>query len=379
MSEFEKEPSKHVRPTIIEEEYKDKSEEINEPKDQPLEKSRAQIAEEELEKMRHDKLLEGAEEEYKEQSGDYKVGYDQYLKEKDQPTRESETIKISSPEKKEVNREEIEPQEVIKEKVVNNNSEPSNEKIIIDSEVRKDGQVEQDSSKEGLPFQNNQEGSEREKGDTSKELSEKIDQLVNLSQKKNSLRKEKDKQQGLSYRLGIKKKDPQIDTEYRTVYNDYKIVLLELEHLTGKSTEEIEREYLSGDPEKESSQENSPEDENKLKGLKSFLSEKTNETNKEVENLEKGKKGAFEKIKNLMKDKKFQYVIGLAMVGVAIMAPPTGFISMITFGLNAGFLPAALATKATALTGASGGGLLIRGISGFKDDLKKQGKTEVNL
>ena len=80
-----------------------------------------------------------------------------------------------------------------------------------------------------------------------------------------------------------------------------------------------------------------------------------------------------------MKDRKFQFIVGLAIVGIAIAAPPTGFVSMITFGMHAGFLPAAYATKATALAGMAGGAFIMRGFSGFVSDLKKEGKEEIDL
>jgi hypothetical protein len=358
------------------------------------------------------------EEELKELSGDYKVGYDQYLKEKDNPKKEDDEkdelirdyrsgldlgnkesvpsapkrtviIKeepIETEEKKEVESK----QEVIKEEVKVTSEEVKEEKPENKEEVVEEKPVEQSGkevkeqleevlkSPEKTETKEEPKDKEKEKNPTEAEVEKLAEELFNLNQRKNKLFAKMDEQRGLMYRLGIKKKDSQINEEYRTVYGEYEEVLGKISNLTGYSVKETEDHYFGG-RESEEKQEKSPETERKAEGLKDYLYKKAKEVNEQIKNLEGGKKGSFEKIKALMKDRKFQFIVGLAIVGVAIAAPPTGFISMITFGMHAGFLPAAYATKATALAGMAGGAFIMRGFSGFVNDLKKEGRDEIDL
>jgi hypothetical protein len=370
------------------------------------------------------------EEELKELSGDYKVGYDQYLKEKDNPKKEDDekdelirdyrsgldlgnkestpsapqrrvVIKeepIEAEEKKEVEpKQEVAKEEAkatpeeIKEDKVENKKEETEEKPaeqketstqedinallkMIDGKPEAEKEVKTEAEKPSLEKQEKTE----EKSSTEAEVEKLGIQLRTLFEKKNILLAKNSEQQGLMYRLGIKKKDSQINKEYGDVHDEYEEVLKKIENLTGYSAKEIEEHYFEG-RESEKKQEGSPETERKAEGLKDYLYKKAKEVNEQINNLEGGKKGSFEKIKALMKDRRFQFVVGLAIVGVAIAAPPTGFISMVTFGMHAGFLPAAYATKATALAGLAGGGFIMRGLSGFADDLKGRGREEIDL
>jgi hypothetical protein len=369
MEKFEEQPSKRTRPQIIEEPIESvNSEESVAPKEQFLEKSRAQIAEEELKKMEQDKVVRDAEEEFKEQSGDYKANYDQYLKEKDQPTTESKTTGTSNPERKVIIKEE--PAEAEKKEEVKPEQEVAKEEIKEEKAETKE-QAEKETEK--APSEKKEEAK-----DNSVEIGILAEELFGLHQKLGELSSKKKAQQGLMYRLGIKKQDSQINKEYSDAFDAYSEILEKLEGLTGYSAKEIEEHYFGG-REEEEKQEKSPEDEKKVEGLKDYLFKKTKEVNEQIKNLEGGKKGSFEKLKALMKDRKFQFIVGLAIVGIAIAAPPTGFISMITFGMHAGFLPAAYATKATALAGIAGGAFIMRGFSGFVNDLKKEGKEEIDL
>ena len=349
------------------------------------------------------------EEELKELSSDYKAGYDQYLKEKDNPRKEDdekdELIRdyrsgldlgnkesIPSAPKRTViireepieTREEIEPkQEVIKEEAKATPEEVKEEKVESKEEEAEKEPVEQSGKevKEQLgEVLKSPEKTEKkdEVKDNTEEIKELVGELYKLSHKKNDLLSEMKLQQGLMYKLGIKKKDSKINEEYGKKYDEYNEVLKKLEGLIPASGKEIEDYYL-GKREGEEGQETSPETEKKAEGLKDYLYKKAKEVNEQINNLEGGKKGSFEKIKALMKDRRFQFVVGLAIVGVAIAAPPTGFISMVTFGMHAGFLPAAYATKATALAGLAGGGFIMRGLSGFADDLKGRGEREIDL
>ncbi|MFA5071934.1 MAG: hypothetical protein WC511_06320 [Candidatus Pacearchaeota archaeon] len=358
------------------------------------------------------------EEELKELSSDYKVGYDQYLKEKDNPKKEDdekdELIRdyrsgldlgnkesVPSTSKRKViikeepieteEKKEVEPkQEVIKEEVKATPEEVKEEKPENKEEAVEEKPVEQSGKEvkekleevlntpEKTETKEEPKDKEKEKNPTEVEVEKLAEKLFNLNKRKNELFAKMDTQRGLMYKLGIKKKDSQINEEYRTVYGEYEEVLGKISSLTGYSVKEIEEHYFSG-RENEEKQEKSPETEKKAEGLKDYLYKKAKEVNEQINNLEGGKKGSFEKIKALMKDRKFQFVVGLAIVGVAIAAPPTGFISMITFGMHAGFLPAAYATKATALAGMAGGAFIMRGFSGFVNDLKKEGKDEIDL
>ncbi|MFZ3057817.1 MAG: hypothetical protein WA092_02095 [Minisyncoccales bacterium] len=383
MEKFEEQPSKRTRPQIIEEPIGGiNSEESDMPEEKPLEKTRAQIAEEELEKMRHDreeaeekmrhdKSLEEAEEEFKEQSGDYKADYNQYLKEKEEPIKESKTTETSSPERKVIIKEE--PSEIKEEKTESKKEE------VEEKPVEQSGKEIREQTEEVLKNPERVETKEESKDNSKKvEIGILTNELIELFDIKNELLVKKNEQQGLMYRLGIKKQDSKINDEYSDKLDEYDEVLKKLENLTGYSGKEIEEQCFGG-RESEEKQEKSPETERKVEGLKDYLYKKAKEVNEQIKNLEGGKKGSFEKIKALMKDRKFQFIVGLAIVGVAIAAPPTGFVSMITFGMHAGFLPAAYATKATALAGIAGGAFIMRGFSGFVNDLKKEGKDEIDL
>lgn len=351
------------------------------------------------------------EEELKELSSDYKVGYDQYLKEKDNPKKEdderdelirdyrsgldlgnkesapsapkrTETIKEEPIEAKE--KEEIEPkQEVAKEEVKATPEEVKEEKAESKEETAEKEPVEQSGKEvkeqlgEALKSPEKTEKKDEVK-DNSVEIGMLTNELIELFQEKNKLLSKKNAQQGLAYRLGIRKKDSKINDEYGTVYDKYEKVLERLAEFKKCSKEEAENIALAG-IEGGERQEKSPESESRLEGIKDYLFKETKKVNEQIKNLEGGKKGSFEKIKALMKDRKFQFVVGLAIVGIAIAAPPTGFISMVTFGMHAGFLPAAYATKATALAGMAGGAFIMRGFSGFVNDLKKEGKEEIDL
>ena len=370
MEKFEEQPSKRTRPQIIEEPIESvNSEESVAPKEQFLEKSRAQIAEEELKKMEQDKVVRDAEEEFKEQSGDYKANYNQYLKEKDQSTIESKTIGTSNPERKVIIKEE--PAEAEKKEEVKPEEEVAKEEIKEEKAENKEEVVEKETEK--APSEKKEEAK-----DNSVEIGILAEELFGLHQKLGELSSKKKAQQGLMYKLGIKKQDAQINKEYSDTFDAYSEVLEKIEGLTGYSAKEIEEHYFGG-REEEEKQEKSPESEGRLEQLKDILFKKTKEVNEQIKNLEGGKKGSFEKLKALMKDRKFQFIVGLAIVGIAIAAPPTGFVSMITFGMHAGFLPAAYATKATALAGMAGGAFIMRGFSGFVSDLKKEGKEEIDL
>ena len=369
MEKFEEQPSKRTRPQIIEEPIESvNSEESVAPKEQFLEKSRAQIAEEELKKMEQDKVVRDAEEEFKEQSGDYKANYNQYLKEKDQSTIESKTIGTSNPERKVIIKEE--PEEAEKKEEVKPEQEVAKEEIKEEKAETKE-QAEKETEK--APSEKKEEAK-----DNSVEIGILAEELFGLHQKLGELSSKKKAQQGLMYKLGIKKQDAQINKEYGDTFDAYSEILEKLEGLTGYSAKEVEEHYFGG-REEEEKQEKSPESEGRLEQLKDILFKKTKEVNEQIKNLEGGKKGSFEKLKALMKDRKFQFIVGLAIVGIAIAAPPTGFVSMITFGMHAGFLPAAYATKATALAGIAGGAFIMRGFSGFVNDLKKEGKEEIDL
>ena len=73
------------------------------------------------------------------------------------------------------------------------------------------------------------------------------------------------------------------------------------------------------------------------------------------EKLSTAKKIFFQQAKKLLGNKNLQCLVGIAIIGLAIAAPPTGALSLYTFGLLPGFLPASLSTMGTAVGGAIGG------------------------
>jgi hypothetical protein len=324
---------------------------------------------------------------------DYQAGID-FEENKKDISKPAEVIEVKKEEKiPETKEEEVKPVELPED--TSESKEDSINPIEVSEEKKEEKMPEKEevNSIEGLldlDYVEKGDKNPAEKidwiGDNSKEIEDAVENLIALAKKKNKALAEMRKQEGLLHKLTSKlnnvlrnkKEEPQARTEYALAHNEYNVALEDLARLTGKSEKEIVEKYLKEDSSEDNNREKSPEDEKKVAEVKDYLSEKSSETARDIENLKAGKKGAFEKLKTLMTNRKFQFAVGLAIVGVAIVAPPTGFISMITFGLHAGFLPAALATKATALAGIGGGGLLARGLSGF-DEVKKQGKKEINL
>jgi hypothetical protein len=236
----------------------------------------------------------------------------------------------------------------------------------------KEASPEKEVVPEGVPFQKSEEEKVKEEKER-KEIEEAVDLLFSLEKKRASLYPEFDKQRGLMYQLGIKKKDAQVAEEYTKAYDERDAQVKVVAELTGMSEDEVRRKYLSGQKE---SGEKKPEDEKKLKEVQDFINGERDTIKKEVENLEKGKKGAFEKLVALTKSRKFQIALGLALAGVAIAAPPTGFVSMLTFGMHPGFLPAVYVMETKVIEGFIGGALVAKGIYDNAEKLKEKG---VNL
>jgi hypothetical protein len=202
-----------------------------------------------------------------------------------------------------------------------------------------------------------------------------VSDFIIANERRDSLQKQRDELDDLASSLGIKKNEQQIVADYDSAHDDYVKTLNELGLLTGKNKQQIEKEYLGVDSE----QEKSLEEEKKAREMQEFLREQSKEVYAQVENLEGDKAGVFERFGALMRDRKFQVVAGMAIAGVAIIAPPVEFINMLVYGMKAGFLPVDYIAKATSLAGMVGGGLMMRGITSFSGELKSQGEEEIDL
>jgi hypothetical protein len=134
---------------------------------------------------------------------------------------------------------------------------------------------------------------------------------------------EKKKWGGLVYKLGIKKKDPEVEKEYRLVYSDYDEKLGELEKLTGKSKEAIMREFSKG--EKENNKD--------VREVNERLDSYEKDLLKREQAQSKEKKDLFEKIG--IKDKRAKLLIMAAVAG-GMVAFPVGGIAAGAFGLGLG-------------------------------------------
>jgi hypothetical protein len=164
---------------------------------------------------------------------------------------------------------------------------------------------------------------------------------------KNRLKKlliEKNEQQGLIYRLHLKRKNNNIDEEIQQTGDEYSQLLVEIKRKTGYSNEEIE-EFIEG---------------GRCKKIENYIARLKKENEEMIEEQSPGKNQLFYILKSISKEKKVQPLIGIALIGTSIIAPPSGFISMIIFGLHPGFLPFTLGSAAKAIK-AAGGVFLLKG------------------
>ncbi|BFT94330.1 MAG: hypothetical protein MNSN_08760 [Minisyncoccus archaeiphilus] len=107
----------------------------------------------------------------------------------------------------------------------------------------------------------------------------------------------------------------------------------------------------------------------KLGKVKEYLSHNRKLSEYQEEMLLGPKQSLFKKIMVLAQNRQVQMVIGAALIGVSIAAPPTGFVHLITGGALPGFLPEALGPVAKGVGGVMGG-YLAGGLAGLrrKDD-----------
>jgi len=107
----------------------------------------------------------------------------------------------------------------------------------------------------------------------------------------------------------------------------------------------------------------------KLGKVKEYLSHNRKLSEYQEEMLLDSKQSLFKKIMILAQNRQVQMVIGAALIGVSIAAPPTGFVHLITGGALPGFLPEALGPVAKGVGGVVGG-YLAGGLAGLrrKDD-----------
>ncbi|HNY35887.1 MAG TPA: hypothetical protein PLD14_02155 [Candidatus Pacearchaeota archaeon] len=307
---------------------------MNEPKEPLLEqpeRTRAEIAEEELAKMKIENT--------KHQS-DYKPEFDQYLANKgeDENIEEESSIKQPSTEKVKTPEEVKKPEEIKNpEKVKTPEEIKSEETKKIDLEAKQEKEARTERA---------------------------IENLKALFDNKNKLFAQKEKQKSLSYKLkalfGDKDGESVTADEYGSVYDEYGKSLGEVEALTGKSKDQIIKEYLSGKERNEDSVENVNKN---LDDIEAGL-EKTEE------GQSKEKKDLIEKLTGI-KDERVKFAIKVAIAGGMIAFPVAG-IAAGALGMGLGealigysfihystALGLAVGNTAFAVGGIGGGGALL--------------------
>ena len=93
-------------------------------------------------------------------------------------------------------------------------------------------------------FTETTEDEEREKQEKLLKIEKAIDDLIIAEEKRKILQNQKDELDELASKLGIKKEEKQINTDYSIAHEKYVEALNELSLLTKKSEEQIKEEYL---------------------------------------------------------------------------------------------------------------------------------------
>jgi hypothetical protein len=275
--------------------------------------------------------------------GDYKADFDQHLVNKGEDESEELSVEEPNKTKDEIAAEDLAMMEILNTKYIGEGEELSAEqpkkqtkieevkkpeKIKISEEVKKGEEVKSSEKVAAEAKENNKEKADTQKPqelkseDNDKLVEEAMKDLATLSERKKVLLAEKKKWDGLAYKLGIKKKDPQVKEEYDLVYYGCDAKIKELVRLTGKSKEAIIRD-LSGKKEKSEVAKGVSE---KLDGLEKDVRGKEQAQGKERKDL-------FEKIG--IKDRRVKLLIMAAVAG-GMIAFPVGGIAAGAFGLGLG-------------------------------------------
>ena len=283
------------------------------------------------------------EEQLKELSGDYKVGYDQYLKEKDNPKKEDDekdelirdhrfgfdfgnkdsASNSKSKTTKEEGKKEIKPEQEVKEST----SKPKSKIIIKEEPIKaeENKKVDVEEVKKEKTKTPEEQAKEIELANKVKEEREakaekEIENLKLLCENKNKLLAQKQKQQDLSYKfkaiLGLNEKKPITADEYSAVYKEYEKALEEVASLTGKPIDQIKKDYLIG---KEKTED--------FVKVEKKLDESEKNLNKAEGELSPEKKSLYEKIKTMSAGKK---IVAGVIVGGAIVVGAGAGIGLVT-------------------------------------------------
>ncbi|MDD4409285.1 MAG: hypothetical protein PHW52_01375 [Candidatus Pacebacteria bacterium] len=188
----------------------------------------------------------------------------------------------------------------------------------------------------------------------SPEVTEAIKGLASKELIMDSLWKKILKGKELAGRFNIK------EAVYSEITREYDKVRAEYDHLKERLVNglRIKEEQLEREIHSKKQKLGEIESELKRGKVREYLSHSRKIIDYQIESLAETRGSLFEKMRSLAKNRNVQVVIGAALVGIAIAAPPTGFINLVTGGALPGFLPEALGPFAKAASGVIGGYLV---------------------
>jgi hypothetical protein len=189
-----------------------------------------------------------------------------------------------------------------------------------------------------------------------------IERFLKVKERLRSLLEDKRKQRGLVYRLGLKKRNSNIDQEIREMGEEYHQLLIGVKVKTGYSDEEV-REYIEG---------------GRAKKVENALVRFQEEIEEAKERLGPGKKKLYGLLKQLARDKRVQFLMGTALTGTALVTPPSGFVSMLVLGLNPDYLPFDVGSIANGAT-LKGKSFLLRDVLKERRERQKEGLRTVKV
>jgi hypothetical protein len=189
-----------------------------------------------------------------------------------------------------------------------------------------------------------------------------IERFLKVKEILKSLLEDKRKQRGLVYRLGLKKRNSNIDQEIREMGEEYHQLLIGVKVKTGYSDEEV-REYIEG---------------GRAKRVENALVRFQEEIEEAKERLGPGKKELYNLLKELAKDKRVQFLMGTALTGTALVTPPSGFVSMLVLGLNPDYLPFDIGSMANGAT-LKGKSFLLRDVLKERRERQREGLRTVKV
>ncbi|MFZ3054750.1 MAG: hypothetical protein WA091_02100, partial [Minisyncoccales bacterium] len=258
------------------------------------------------------------------------------------------------------------------------------EKEIVDEKKEEDIEPFQEKNEKKNEVRLEKEANEEKKEPTvSEKIKEAVDNLRSLSNRKDSLLAQKERQKELAKKMGIKgENDSQVEKELEEVDGEYQEALEIVKVLTGKSEEEIMEEYLD---KKREVLENTPEEKvekinEKIDKIEEVLKEKEQVLSPEKKSLSEK---MFERIG--IKDKRAQLLIKAALVGSMIALPVAGVavggiygLGLGQFILGQGFLPAAFGDMMNLGVAAAGGGVMSKLLREARELISKEKSSNVS-